>query len=265
MAEVGGAPVRSVSRPSSKTWRKRSQIGGCAFSNSSSSRTANGCLRTEAISGRPAARRVRVAEEPLEALGCLVLAHVESDQPVRGAEEELRQRFRDLRLAGAGGADEEEDAERAARIGEAGLDEGDPVDEAFDRLRLAEHAALEERAHVLEAKRSGGVENGQRQPRQRRERGEDVAGGEVVAPVSIASSTAAWRSWRALPGAATPGMNCCASSRLSSRTSAETTISAAWVSSAWRTTAVASSSASGRTRIACTRLATLGRSLIRRS
>ena len=38
-------------------------------------------------------------------------------------------------------------------------------------------------------------------------------------PFSIASSTAAWRSWRALPGAATPGMNCCASSRLSSRTS----------------------------------------------
>ena len=44
-------PLRSVSRPSSKTCRKTSQICGCAFSNSSSRSTENGCLRTWAISG----------------------------------------------------------------------------------------------------------------------------------------------------------------------------------------------------------------------
>ena len=44
-------PLRSVKRPSSKTWRKTSQICACAFSNSSSRRTENGCLRTCAISG----------------------------------------------------------------------------------------------------------------------------------------------------------------------------------------------------------------------
>ena len=46
-------PCVSVRRPSSKTCRKRSQICGDAFSNSSSSTTENGSLRTAAISGAP--------------------------------------------------------------------------------------------------------------------------------------------------------------------------------------------------------------------
>ena len=115
---------------------------GCAFSNSSSSTTENGCLRTAAISGRPAARR-RVAEQLLEAVRGLVLAHVEADHPVARAEEELAPGLRDLRLAGAGRADEEEHAERPGRIGEPRLDQRDPVDDAFDRLRLPEHAGSE--------------------------------------------------------------------------------------------------------------------------
>ena len=141
-----------------------SQICGCAFSNSSSSRTENGCLRTWAISGAACClRRRRVAEQPVEALRRLVLAHVEPDEPVLGAEQEGAEGLRDLGLAGAGRADEEEDAERPRRVGEPRLHERDPVDEALDRLRLPEHAA-EEGAHAVEAQRRPRVEHVQRQP-----------------------------------------------------------------------------------------------------
>ena len=126
---------------------------------------------------------VRIGQEPLVAVGRLILAHVEADHPIRRAEEELCQRLRDLRLAGSGRADEEEDGQRAARIGEAGLDESDPVDETVDRLWLTEHPLLEEGAHVVEMQRSGRVENGQGQPRQRREGRQHVAAGEAAAPV----------------------------------------------------------------------------------
>ena len=112
----------------------------------------------------------RVAEQPLQALGGLELAHIESNEPVRRAEEELAESLRDLGLAGAGGADEEEDAERPGRVGQPGFHERNPVDEAFDRLRLAEHAAFEERAHVVEAERRPRIEHVQRQPRRGAER-----------------------------------------------------------------------------------------------
>ena len=47
VAEIGDLPrLASVSRPSSNTCRNRSQTLACAFSNSSSSTTENGCLRT---------------------------------------------------------------------------------------------------------------------------------------------------------------------------------------------------------------------------
>ena len=105
----------------------------------------NGCLRTWAISG-PLSSACRVAEKAVEALRRLVLAHVEPDEPVLRAEQELAEGLRDLGLAGAGRADEEEDAERARRVGEPRLHERDPVDEALDRLWLAEHASLEEGA-----------------------------------------------------------------------------------------------------------------------
>ncbi len=58
--------------------------------------------------------RVRVAEEAVEALRRLVLAHVEPDEPVLGAKDEGAEGLRDLGLPGPGRADEEEDAERAA-------------------------------------------------------------------------------------------------------------------------------------------------------
>ena len=75
-------------------------------------------------------------------------------------------------LPGAGRADEEEDAERARRISEAGLHERDPVDEALDRLRLPEDASVEVRADPLEAQRRPWVEDVERQPGGLAERGD---------------------------------------------------------------------------------------------
>ena len=58
-------PMASVSRPSSNTCRNRSQIVACAFSNSSSSTTENGCLRTRLISES----RVVAAQDLVRGLG----------------------------------------------------------------------------------------------------------------------------------------------------------------------------------------------------
>src|SRR4029079_7814620 len=67
---------------------------------------------------RRLALRIRIAQQALEARLRLELAHVEPNEAVRRAEEELRQRLRDLGLARSRRADEEEDAERTRRIGQ---------------------------------------------------------------------------------------------------------------------------------------------------
>ena len=68
---------------------------------------------------RAALLDARVGEQALECFRRLVLAHVEADEPALGAEQELGERLRDLGLAGAGRADEEEDAERPGRVVQA--------------------------------------------------------------------------------------------------------------------------------------------------
>ena len=145
------APPRgSLSRPSSKTCRNRSQTLGSAFSNSSSSTTENGWRRIRAhergvvdvaVPEHAAARRARV----------LVLAHVEPDHPVAGAEEVLGQRLGDLGLAGAGRPDEQQHGLRPGGVGQARLQQRDALDHAVDGLGLADHARAEEdpqRVHV---------------------------------------------------------------------------------------------------------------------
>ena len=101
-------PRASVSRPSSNTCRNRSQTLGCAFSNSSSSTTENGCLRTrcdERARSRAVAASPRILARRLRRLE---LAHVEPDHALRRAEQELGERLRELGLAGAGRAGEQE-------------------------------------------------------------------------------------------------------------------------------------------------------------
>ena len=94
-----------------------------AFSNSSSRTTANGSARTDVISEDAGCVAARVRQQPLEAVGRLELAHVEPDQPRGRAEQVLGERLGELGLAGAGRADEQEDAQRAGRVGEAGLEQ----------------------------------------------------------------------------------------------------------------------------------------------
>ena len=126
-------PCWSVSRPSSKTCRNRSQTGRAALSNSSSRTTANGSLRIEATSGAPYVSML-VSASRRSKLRALEFAHVETDEPLGGAEQELGQCFCDLRLSGPSRADEQEDAEWAGRVADARLDHRDAFDDGVDGL-----------------------------------------------------------------------------------------------------------------------------------
>ena len=121
-------PSASVSRPSSNTCRNRSQTRGCAFSNSSSSTTEKGCLRTRLI------ERVGLAIPPpprILAMDSAVWNSLMSRRIMRSTEPNRysAMRLRKLGLAGAGRAGEQEHADRLARIVEAGLEHGDAIDD----------------------------------------------------------------------------------------------------------------------------------------
>ena len=134
-------PMASVSRPSSNTCRNRSQIAGCAFSNSSSSTTENGCLRTRLMSEFDVAPPPRIL---CVGLRRLELAHVEADHAVDRAEQDIRRRvLASSVLPVPVGAREQEHADRLAGIVQAGLEHGDAVDDGADRLVLADDAARE--------------------------------------------------------------------------------------------------------------------------
>ena len=168
-------PCESVSRPSSKTWRKTSHTGSDAFSNSSSRHDAERVAADGGDQPRAPPADLRVGEEPLQRLRRLELAHVEPDEPLGRAEQEPGERLCDLRLARAGRTEEEEDAERPTGIREPRLDHRDPLDDAGHGVRLLQDALVEERADVLEVQRRRRIEEGEGQPGRRGERGEHVA------------------------------------------------------------------------------------------
>jgi hypothetical protein len=85
-----------------------------------------------------------VAQQPVERLLRLVLAHVEPDQSFRRAEEEFGERLRDLGLPCARGAYEQEDAEGPCRIGDPALIICDPLDDTVDRFALLQNTPVEE-------------------------------------------------------------------------------------------------------------------------
>ena len=99
-----------------------------------------------------------LGEQPLEALRRLELAHVEPHEPRLRAEHRLGERLGELRLAGPGGADEEEDAERAARIREPRLEQRDALDQAVDCLGLSQHPRRERLAQRVDVDRLAWVE-----------------------------------------------------------------------------------------------------------
>ena len=77
-----------------------------------------------------------------------VLGHVDADDRLLGVEHELGQRPRQLGLADAGRAEEQEAADRPVRVGEAGPRAAQRVGDGLDRLVLADHAVVEALLHL---------------------------------------------------------------------------------------------------------------------
>ena len=134
-------PRPSVRWPSSNTCSRMLKMSGCAFSISSSSTTEYGiplhllgeltALFVADVSGRRANQlRDRVLLH--------VLGHVEADQRVVAAEQEVGQRARQLGLADAGRAEEHEAADRPVRVLEPGARAADRARDRRDRLLLAD-------------------------------------------------------------------------------------------------------------------------------
>ena len=79
-----------------------------------------------------------------------VLRHVDAHHRVLRVEEELRQRARQLGLADAGRAHEEEGADRAVGVLQPGARAADRVGDGADRLVLADDAVVQALLHVDE-------------------------------------------------------------------------------------------------------------------
>ena len=77
-----------------------------------------------------------------------VLGHVDADHRGIVVEEELSQRLRQLGLAHAGGAEEEEGTDRAVRVSHARARAAHRVGHRVDRVLLADHAPGQQLLHV---------------------------------------------------------------------------------------------------------------------
>ena len=85
----------------------------------------------------------RGSEQPGHRVLLHVLAHVELDQRVLVAEQELGQRLGQLRLADAGRASEDERAAGTLRVLQAGPGTPDRLGQRLDRVVLADHPAVQ--------------------------------------------------------------------------------------------------------------------------
>ena len=102
-----------------------------------------------------------------------VLAHVEADELVFAAEEVFGECLGELGLADAGGADEEEYAERTCGVVEFRLEERDDVGDGADGLFLADDALIEVGADLGLIERDGVGDEALRQAGEAREGGAD--------------------------------------------------------------------------------------------
>ena len=87
----------------------------------------------------------RRADEPAHVVALHELAHVDLDERVLAAEHELGERLGELGLPDAGRAEEDERADRALRVLEAGAGAADGLRDDLDRLLLADDPAVERR------------------------------------------------------------------------------------------------------------------------
>src|SRR5579864_3171614 len=92
----------------------------------------------------------RRADEPRHGVLLHVLRHVDLDERVLVAEEELGERARELGLADAGRAEEDERAGRPLRILDAGASAADRLGDGDDRLLLADDALVQLLLHADE-------------------------------------------------------------------------------------------------------------------
>ena len=92
----------------------------------------------------------RRADEPRDGVLLHVLGHVDADHRVLAVEHELRQRAGQLGLADAGRAEEQERADRAVGVGQAGPRAAQRVGDGLDGFLLADHAQVEALLHVDE-------------------------------------------------------------------------------------------------------------------
>ncbi len=146
-------PWPSVRRPSSITCSRTLKTSGWAFS-ISSSRT-HGVRAAAHGLGQLAALVVadvagRRADEAADGVLLHVLRHVDADHRVLRVEHELGQRARQLGLADAGRAEEQEVADRAVGVAEPGARAAQGVGDRLDGLVLADDALVQALLHVDE-------------------------------------------------------------------------------------------------------------------
>ena len=176
-------PCRSVSRPSSKTCRNRSQIGCAAFSNSSSRTTENGSLRTEET--RAAPRCSCVVSESSRSSDSGVWYSLMSRRTSRSADPK-RNAASDFAISvlpvPVGPTKRKTPSGRVGSVRPA-LIIAIRSTTRVHGLRLLEDAALEERAHLIERERGLGIEQGEREAGPGRERREHVGAVEALGPL----------------------------------------------------------------------------------
>ena len=90
------------------------------------------------------------ADQPRDRVLLHVLGHVDPDHRVLGVEHELGQRPRELGLADAGRAEEQERADRPVGVLEAGARAAQRARHRADRLVLADHPLVQPLLHVHE-------------------------------------------------------------------------------------------------------------------
>ena len=86
----------------------------------------------------------RRADQPGDGVLLHVLGHVDAHHVVLGVEQRLGQRLRELGLADAGGAEEDERADRPARVLDPGAGADHGVGDQLHRLVLADHPLVED-------------------------------------------------------------------------------------------------------------------------
>ena len=122
----------------------------------------------------------RRADEPRHGVLLHVLRHVDADHRLLRVEHELRQRAGELGLADAGRAEEEERADRALGVRQAGARAAQRAGDGLDGLVLADDALVQALLHVDELLDLALEHPADRDPGPARDDLGDVLGGDLL-------------------------------------------------------------------------------------